>query len=221
MPDNDARQTHAETDLGASPRPRRSRAQTREAILAAAQRLFYWHGIRATGVDRIAAEAGVAPVTLYRSFATKDQLVKAYVQHNADGYRQWLLNATAPELGSAEQRILALFDALAEQVQPQNCHGCPFLMTLAEYPQRDHPAPAAAIALKEWVRAHIRGLADELAAERPVKDAATLGDQLVLVFEGVYASVQALGNEGPALNARSAAITLIAAACGNSRGVTH
>jgi AcrR family transcriptional regulator len=221
MPDNDPRQTHAETNLGASRRPRRSRAQTREAILAAAQRLFYWHGIRATGVDRIAAEAGVAPVTLYRSFATKDELVQAYVQHNADGYRQWLLNATAPEVGSAEQRILALFDALADQVQPENCRGCPFLMTLAEYPERDHPAPAEAIALKDWVRAQIRRLADELAAERPVKDAAALGDQLVLVFEGVYASIQALGNEGPARNARRAAMSLIAAADRNSPGSPH
>ncbi|MFT4127059.1 MAG: TetR family transcriptional regulator, partial [Gordonia sp. (in: high G+C Gram-positive bacteria)] len=183
---------------GTRRRPRRPRTETRTAILSAAQRLFYWQGIRATGIDRVAADAEVAPVTLYRSFTTKDELVEAYVEQNAQGYEQWLRDATRPELGTAEQRLLAMFDVLAEQVRPENCRGCPFLMTLAEYPDRAHPAPARAIALKAWVRDHIRGLATELGRERRVTDPAALGDQLVLVFEGVYASVQALGADGPA-----------------------
>ena len=50
---------------------RRSAAETREHVLGVAQKLFYWHGIRATGIDKVAAEAGVAPTTLYRLFASK------------------------------------------------------------------------------------------------------------------------------------------------------
>jgi AcrR family transcriptional regulator len=196
-------------------RPRRSRAETREQILAAAQRLFYWQGIRATGVDRVAAEAGVAPVTLYRSFENKDELVRAYVELNADGYRQWLTHASRPELGSARQRILAMFDALGAQVAPEHCRGCPFLMTLAELPDPEHPARQRAIEIKGWVREQIRGLVVELAAERPVRDPDALGDQLALVFEGVYASVQALGVEGPTRQARGLAEALIAGAGGD------
>jgi AcrR family transcriptional regulator len=200
----------------AAPRqPRRSRAENRERILAAAQRLFYWYGIRATGVDRVAVEAGVPPVTLYRSFRNKDELVHAYVQLNADGYRQWLTDATRPELGTARERILAMFDSLGEQVAPENCRGCPFLMTLAEYPDPDHPARLRAIELKAWVREHIRGLVAALAAEQPIRDPDALGDQLVLAFEGVYASVQALGVDGPTRRARSLAEALIAAGGGD------
>jgi len=193
-------------------RARQSREQTREQILAAAHRLFYWEGIRATGIDRVAAEAGVAPVTLYRSFATKDELVGAYVDLNAAGYRQWLTDATRPEAGSARERILAMFDALAQQVQPENCRGCPFLMALAEFPDPSHPARRRAIEIKDWVRAHIRSLAHDLAKEQPIDDPDALADQLVLVFEGVYASVQALGVEGPTSRARSAAESLMTAA---------
>ena len=54
-------------------------AETREHVLAVAHELFYWHGIRATGVDAIAAEAEVAPTTLYRLFASKDDLIAAYI----------------------------------------------------------------------------------------------------------------------------------------------
>ena len=193
-------------------RPRRPRDENRERILEAAHRLFYWYGIRATGIDRVAVEAGVATVTLYRAFKSKDDLVHAYVQRNADGYREWLEEATRPELGSAQERILAMFDALGEQVQPENCRGCPFLMTLAEYPDPEHPARLRAIEIKAWVREHIRGLVAELAAEQPIRDADALGDQLVLVFEGVYASVQALGVDGPPREARALAQSLISGA---------
>jgi len=115
-------------------RPRRSSAATREHVLAVAHELFYWQGIRATGVDRVAAEAGVGPTTLYRLFASKDDLVAAYVARNDAGYRAWLREVTAPEAGSPRERILGLFDALLEQVQPELCRGCPFLMALAEFP---------------------------------------------------------------------------------------
>src|SRR5690242_11999150 len=67
----------------------RSSAETREHVLGVAHELFYWHGIRATGVDRVAVAAGVAPTTLYRLFASKDDLIGAYIER-ADGlYREW------------------------------------------------------------------------------------------------------------------------------------
>ncbi len=188
---------------------RRTAAETREHVMAVTQKLFYWHGIRATGVDKIAAEAGVAPTTLYRLFASKDDLVAAYVEGNAGPYKHWVTEITRPELGTPRDRILSLFDALGEQVQPERCRGCPFLMTLAEFPDPTHPARLIAIATKAWVRYRLQELTSELLADTPVADVAGLADQLALVMEGVYASVQALGADGPARQARAVAEMLI------------
>jgi AcrR family transcriptional regulator len=176
------------------PAERRAAADTRAHVLDVAHELFYWRGIRSTGIDAVAAEAGVAPTTLYRLFASKDDLVAAYVERAAQHYREWFDEAAA---GAG---IPGVFDALAVQVRPENCRGCPFLMALAEFPEDDHPAHRHAVALKAWVRkrfAELTGGREELA------------DELALLMEGVYASVQALGVDGPARRARRLAQALI------------
>ncbi|ONI84638.1 TetR family transcriptional regulator [Saccharothrix sp. ALI-22-I] len=181
---------------------RRSAAQTREHVLAITHDLFYWHGIRAVGVDRVAAEAGVAPTTLYRLFASKDDLVAAYVARAGESYRAWFGRATEADGRDPRERLLAAFDELIAQVQPERSRGCPFLMVLSEFPDRELPAHRNAIAMKNWVRESFGELTAELAATHPVEDPDELADELVLVMEGVYASVQALGVDGPARRAR-------------------
>jgi AcrR family transcriptional regulator len=184
---------------------RRTAGQTREHVLEVAHELFYWQGIRAVGVDRIAAEAGVAPTTLYRVFASKDDLVAAYIER-ADGlYRQWFDAAVESGGEDPRDRILALFDALGEQVQPHQCRGCPFLMALAEFPDETLPVHRHAVAMKTWVRTRM----GELAAATKRDDADALADRLTLVFEGTYASAQALGAGGPASQARDFAEALL------------
>lgn len=195
---------------------RRSAAETRAQILAVAKRLFYWEGIRSTGVDKVAAEAEVAPTTLYRLFESKDDLIAAYVAANAEPYKTWVIESTRSDIGSPRDRILALFDALAEQTQPERCRGCPFLMTLAEIPDPDHPAHREAVATKAWVRQHLGTLTSELAAVAPLAHPGLLADQLVLVMEGVYASVQALGADGPAKAGPTLAAALLDAATAES-----
>ena len=194
------------------PRPRRTSAETRDHVLTVAGELFYWEGIHATGIDRVAAKAEVAPTTLYRLFASKDDLVGAYVEHSAGLYRQWLEAATAPAIGGPRERIVGLFRAMAEVVRPELCRGCPFLMALAEFPDPGSAAHAHAVEVKAWVRDLLRGLTAELAATRRLSDPDALADQLALVMEGVYGSVQALGPDGPAARAATAAAALIDAA---------
>lgn len=179
---------------------RRSAAETREHVLDVAERLFYWHGIRATGVDSVAAEAGVAPTALYRLFPSKELLVAAYVERTDQRYRQWFTHAIRVEGRPASRRIVALFEALAEQVEPDKCRGCPFLMTLTEFPDAEVEGHRGAVRLKRWVRSSFRRLANEHAAERVERrvDPAALADHLMLLFEGVYATVPALGAGGPA-----------------------
>jgi AcrR family transcriptional regulator len=179
-------------------RVRRKAAETREHVLQVAHTLFYWEGIRSTGVDRIAAEAGVAATTLYRLFASKDDLVAAYVDRAHEAYRQWFAQAHAAGGDDPRKRILALFDALTEQVQPGQCRGCPFLMVLAEFPDPNSAPHRNAVAMKTWVRAQF----EELARAVNATDPAALADQLSLTMEGVYASVQALGVTGPARQVR-------------------
>jgi AcrR family transcriptional regulator len=185
---------------------RRTSTETREHVLAVAHDLFYWHGIRAVGVDRIAAEAGVAPTTLYRLFASKDDLIAAYVERADQGYREWLDQAARADGRSARERILALFDALLVQIQPGNCRGCPFLMALAEYPDPQVAGHRQAVALKTWVHARLTELTRQL---DHVDDPALLADHLTLIMEGAYASVQALGIDGPARQARALAEKLL------------
>jgi AcrR family transcriptional regulator len=199
----------------------RSSAQTREHVLAVANDLFYWHGIRATGVDRVAAEAGVAPTTLYRLFASKDDLIAACIERADRLYREWFDAAAAAGGQDPREQILAVFDALDEQVQPQRCRGCPFLMALAEFPDPQHPAHRAAVTMKTWVRDRLgqlttqltHGLRGRLApADQAAETAAgaeLLADQLSLVMEGVYASAQALSAHGPARHARALAESLL------------
>jgi AcrR family transcriptional regulator len=180
---------------------RRSSAETREHVLQVAHDLFYWQGIRAVGVDRIAAEAGVAPTTLYRLWASKDDLVAAYVER-ADGiYREWFDAATGD--GSPRERILSLFDELVVQTQPDRCRGCPFQMALTEFPDPAAAAHRHAAANKAWVRARLGELTAALA------DHEALADRLALLMEGVYASVQALGSDGPARDARAFAEAIL------------
>jgi AcrR family transcriptional regulator len=193
------------------PKARRTSEETREHVLDVAHELFYWTGIRATGVDRIAADAGIAPTALYRLFPSKDALVAAYVERADQRYREWFEGATRADGRTGAERILGLFDALAEQVQPERCRGCPFMMALTEFPDTDVEGHKRAVRLKKWVHGRIRRLVNELDSARPQKriDAAALADHLMLLFEGVYATVQALGAEGPARRARELAARLI------------
>jgi AcrR family transcriptional regulator len=189
----------------------RPAAETRAHILDVAERLFYWDGIRATGVDKITSEAGVAPTTLYRQFASKDDLVAAYVDRYAAGYRGWIDSLTSASDASPRDRILALFDGLADYTGPENFRGCPFLMALAEYPDPESAAHVSAQAVKSWVRAKLHELTGELPGLKP-QSRALVADQLALVVEGLYASTAALGTDGPAQRARSLAALVIDAA---------
>jgi AcrR family transcriptional regulator len=193
------------------PKAQRPAVQTREHVLEVAADLFYWQGIRGVGVDRIAAEAGVAPATLYRLFGSRDGLVEAYVERADRLYKDWFDAAVEAGGTDPRDRILALFEALGTQVEPP-CRGCPFQMALAELPDTGLPAHRQAVATKAWVRERLGDLTDALAAAMPVDDPDALADQLALVMEGVYASVHALGGEGPAKRARSVVEALLPAA---------
>ena len=185
---------------------------TREHILVVAAQAFYDEGIRATGVDTIAARAEVAPATLYRLFASKDELVAAYVERCAAAYRSRLTELTAPSAGTPQQRILAVFAAFTEEAASSTCRGCPFQLVLAEYPDPASLPHIHAAAHKAWVRALLHSLVDELATTQTVAGPVGLAEGLTLVAEGIYGARQALGGDGPARHGQDCAALLLGVA---------
>jgi AcrR family transcriptional regulator len=194
------------------PRTRRRAADTREHVLAVAAELFYSEGVRATGVDTVASHAEVAPTKLYRLFASKEDLVAAYVERCSTAYRELLSVASSPSTGSARQRILAVFDAFTDEALSGSCRGCPFLMVLAEFPDPNSTPHLAAVAHKAWLLALFRDLVRALGKETVVRQPAKLADRLALVADGIYGSVQALGAAGPARQGRACAELILDAA---------
>jgi AcrR family transcriptional regulator len=190
-----------------STQTRRSAAETRALVLAVAAELFYTDGIRATGIDRVAARAGVAPTTLYRLFASKDDLIAAYLEQGREHYLAWLdRGLSAP--GTPARRLLAAFDEQAAAATGEGFRGCPFLMALAEFPDPRHPAHVTAVRTKAEVRERLRAVVGELGAAHP----RALTDQLLLVMEGVYATIPAFGRTGAAGQAPVVAELILSAA---------
>jgi AcrR family transcriptional regulator len=199
-------------DTGGLAASRRTSAQTHDHILRVAGELFYREGIRATGIDRVVSQAEVAPTTLYRLFASKDELVAAYVEGCSTNYRTRLTSVSSPSAGTPRERILAVFDAFTDEVLSETCRGCPFLMVLAEFPDPQNVAHSNAVAHKSWLRYLFHGLVDELAREANIADPPALAEQLALVAEGIYGSVQSLGATGPAKQGRACVEALIGCA---------
>jgi AcrR family transcriptional regulator len=164
----------------------RSAAETREHVLDVASDLFYWNGIRATGIDRVAAEADIAPTSLYRAFPSKDALIEAYVDAGDAGARARAESAVATAGPSARDRILAEFDALGGFMHADTCRGCSSQMTLAEFPDPGSAGRQRALQAKTAVAENFRALAAEHLNGGTRAD--LLGDQLFVVYEGLAAS---------------------------------
>jgi AcrR family transcriptional regulator len=175
-----------------------------ERILAAADRLFYHRGIRAVGVDAVAAGAGVSKRTLYNYYATKDDLIAAYLVAR---FRQ-----LAPSDEPAREQILGYFDYLERAFARASYRGCPYVNAVCELSDPKHPAAGIALQFKQQRREWLRVLLERLGA----KNAETLATQLQLLAEGAVSITLVRGDPGLARAARSAAEVLIDASVGPS-----
>lgn len=194
-------------------------ASRRDHLVDTAVRLFGRDGYHATGIDKILAESGVAKMTLYKHFRSKDELILAALRRRDERFRNWFVRAVE-ELGrTPRERLLALFDALEEWLARPDFAGCTFINAAAEFGDPDDPIHAAAAEHKRLVLGYIRGLAR--AAGAP--DAEGLARQLMLLTEGAIVitqvsgrvSGQGSGEIGAAAEARRAAEVLIGQALGD------
>jgi AcrR family transcriptional regulator len=161
----------------------RIQTNAKDKILTIANNLFYQKGVRAIGVDRIIAESEVAKTTLYRYFPSKDDLVVAYLE--VQDWHFWRLFDEVVDRSPNEpkQQLLAIFSWIDELLASPDCHGCPFLMIAAEFPEIDYPGHQVAIAHNQKLRDRLTALAD-LAG---IALAAELGATLSLLIDGAFA----------------------------------
>ena len=129
----------------------------RERILSAAYELFGRRGIRAVGTDEVIARAGVAKATLYRHFATKNDLVLAVLERREQLWTHGLIEAQSGLLGNTpEEQLLAIFDVMHDWFQSRDGYeGCSFINVLLEL-GADHPAGRASVAHIDNVRDIVR-----------------------------------------------------------------
>jgi AcrR family transcriptional regulator len=169
--------------------------------------LFYRRGIRAVGVDTIANEAGTNKMSFYRSFASKDELVAEYLrEEERDGW-VWWDRTVAAHAGDARAQVEALFDMLVANTCKDESRGCALANAAVEITEPDHPARPVIEQYKKEMRRRFR----ELAREMKARDPGTLGDSLMLLWEGSYLARITLGRDGPVQGATNAARALIAA----------
>ncbi len=171
------------------------RPSARERLLAASDELFYRDGVHSTGIDAVIEKAGVAKGSLYYIFGGKDELVAAYLRGRHQAWRQ-RVEAAQADTDDPDEKILAIFDALADYVSRPDFRGCPFNNAAAEAPA----GQAQRLAINEyrdWLRQSFR----QLAVDTGAADSEALTDALIVLYDG------ALATTNTAEPARAAAMT--------------
>ncbi|MFV2171907.1 TetR/AcrR family transcriptional regulator [Actinomadura sp. LOL_016] len=183
-----------------------AREPARDRILRSAAELFYAHGIRGVGIDRIIADSGVAKATLYAHFRSKDDLVLAFL-HQADAKWRRMLREAADSGGDdPRDRLVGMFDAIGagDASGDGEFRGCVFVNTASESTPGS-TVHRATVEHKRAVLAWVRGLADAAGAREP----ASLARELTLLLDGtmVAASLESVRDTVPA--ARRAACAIV------------
>jgi len=172
--------------------PRRDEPSARERLIETAIELFYQEGIRAIGIDTLVARSGLSKSSLYRTFASKEEVIAAFAEEQNRRFWEWWGETTSRHAGSPRQQIEALFEGIAEQIANPQFRGCPFINLATEFPDRQHPGTAIACTNKMEVRRRLRLLAHALNARNPRR----LSDQLALLIDGAYGHAVTLGAAG-------------------------
>ena len=180
--------------------------KAREKLLTAAGIRFYADGIAATGIDAVIREAGVAKMSLYNNFASKDDLVAAYLDQR---HAEWiaLLERRLEAAASATERVLAVFDAYLDHAgfaYEKGYRGCGLLNGAAELPI-GHPGRGAVREHKAQVERFLVESCRVAGATAPE----ALGEHLYLLVEGGVVSAGLDGTPDRLLRARQLAASLI------------
>jgi AcrR family transcriptional regulator len=155
----------------------------RERILETAYELFSRHGTKAVGVDRIIAESGAAKMTLYRNFASKDELILAFLARREERWtRAWLQAEVEERADTGAGRLLAIFDVFGEWFQRDDFEGCSFINVMLEVTDCEHPVRQASVDHLTAIRGFLAELAEH--AGIPAEDSDAFARQWHILMKG-------------------------------------
>lgn len=186
------------------------RPNKKDHLVETAVRLFGREGFHATGIDRILEEAGVARMTLYKHFRSKDELILAALRRRDEQFRTWFKSAIERRGGSPAQRLLASFDALQEWFEGRAFgglpfSGCSFINAAAEYAESVHPVHRLAAEHKRLILEYLRLLCSAAGAREPDR----LAWSIALLHEGAIVTAQVSADPAAALGAKEIARILM------------
>ncbi|UQU64453.1 TetR/AcrR family transcriptional regulator [Couchioplanes caeruleus] len=190
----------------ASPATTARKPSARDRLLAAADELFYAEGVHTVGIDRVIERAGVAKASLYSSFGSKDGLIRAYLEGRHLRRRERLL-AALERYDSPRDKLLGVFDVLAEMAAQSSFRGCAFYNASAESPRGGVVEEVC-----DTNRAWTRRLFTDLAREAGVADPEALAAQLVLLYDGSTVGARMDRDVSAPSTARAVAAALLDAA---------
>ncbi len=178
----------------------------RDHLVETALELFCRDGFHATGIDKIVAESGVAKMTLYKHFKSKDELILAALHRRDETFRNGFMRDIERLGKTPGERLLAIFDVLEEWFRGRNFTGCTFINASAEFARPDDPIHAAAAEHKRLVLAYMV----ELTTAAEAKDPEALAQGLMLLMEGAIVMAYVAGQSDSAAQAKKTAKILLA-----------
>lgn len=188
------------------------RKSSRERLLAAADDLFYTEGVHVVGVDRIAEHAGVTKATLYNTFGSKEDLVRAYLERHM-GRRQQRVARILAANDSPRKRILSIFSDMERALEGSVFRGCWFILATAEA----RPGDASEVVAEQY-RSWLMSVFTDLARNAGASDAKQLGRRLLLLYDGAAVAARLdKDRRGAAAATRSAVVALLEAAIPTKR----
>jgi AcrR family transcriptional regulator len=180
----------------------------RDLLLDTAARLFYRDGYHAVGIDTILAEAGLAKMTLYHHFASKEELIVAALERRGEELTNGLSAAVESVGSSPKKRLLAVFDWYERWFKSKDFNGCAFIRAAGEYPELSSSVHKLVARRKQAWRAMLEVLLTDLGVASPK----LLSGQLQLLLEGAIVTAHTSGDPTVIGLAREAALALIKAA---------
>ncbi len=175
----------------------------RDRLLATARQLFTRHGASNVGINDVTAAAGVARMTLYNNFPSKDALTAAVYEEMARAVLQ-ALSEMETSGHSDEENILAIFDHFDRSEHEADYRGCPFIHASLQAADASDPIYAIVHSYKRGLREHIVHVLDEGRRNR-----VELADQIVLLLDGAVTEAYLKGVADPVTTAKRAATTLL------------
>jgi AcrR family transcriptional regulator len=181
----------------------------RQAIIDGALRLFTRHGIAATSLDQVVREAGVARMTLYHHFKSKDGLILAALEYEGAQWRRWFFSEIVKLKGAPRQKLLNVFDIVEAWFGRENYFGCAFMNAILEQRAQYDPVIAVTAAHKLPVLEQLEALSRAAGAPDPAR----LGYQIDLLINGAIVNAVIQKTVRPAAEAKMIAGFLIDAVC--------